>query len=298
MKVLVTFLKKVIPLRLNVFIKRKILKRHIPSDILSHRPSRLVNYEGLLFNLHSNSYIENLIIEYGDFESHIVMLSKNLISKKDVVLDVGANVGLHTLLFSKLVGEEGKVFAFEPNKLNFERLNLNLSLNSISNTKIVSSAVSDEIGEKIFYEFSNNSENLGNHSFAYTETIKRLEKEELVSKRRVLCTTIDDYCKKNDISPNFIKMDIEGFEYNALKGARNSLQSKELKGLIIEFNSARIQSIGLQNSSFEEILKEYDCYEILRPTPSNPYTSLSPYNFDRDITSDLLCLKQISIENP
>ena len=88
-------------------------------------------------------------------------------------------------------------------------------------------------------------------------------------------------------------MDIEGFEYNALKGARKILKSKDLKGLIIEFNSSRIRSIGLQNTSFEEILEEYNCYEILKPTPYIPYSSLFPYNFDRDISCDLLCLKRI-----
>ncbi len=282
------FIKKIIPLRIKKFIKRHVLK-----DQQLHRTTKLVSYEGSLFNLHSDSYLEKLVITAGDFEQHIVTLSKSLISKKDVVLDVGANVGLHTLLFSKLVGEEGKVVAFEPNELNLERLICNISLNAISNIKIECSAVSDEIGEKLFYELPNNSENLGNHSFAYTETIKKLEHEEGVSKRQVLCTTIDDYCKNNNISPNFIKMDIEGFEYNALKGARDTLKSKDLKGLIVEFHSSRIRSIGLQNTSFEEILAEYNCYEILKPTPYIPHSSLFPYNFDRDISCDLLCLKRI-----
>lgn len=192
-------IKKFIPLRIKKFIKSYILK-----DKNLNRTSKLVRYEGSLFNLNSESFLENLIIKYGNFEPHIVTLSKSLISKNDVVLDVGANVGLHTLLFSKLVGEEGKVVAFEPNELNLQRLKLNISLNSISNIQIESSAVSNEIGEKLLYELSNNSKNLGNHSFAYTETIKKLEKEEGVSKRRVLCTTIDDYCKNNKISPNFM----------------------------------------------------------------------------------------------
>jgi len=206
---------------------------------------------------------------------------------------VGANVGLHTLLFSKLVGEEGKVVAFEPNLLNLERLKLNISLNRMSNIRIESVAVGNEIGQNVFYELSKNSKNLGNHSMAYTDTIKKLEKEEEVFKSLVLCTTIDDYCNKNKISPNFIKMDIEGFEYHALRGACKVLRSQELKALIIEFNSSRIRSIGLQNSAFEEILSDYSCYEMLMPNPYFPYSSLNQYNFDRDISCNLLCLKRI-----
>ncbi len=274
-------------------IVKKTLKKLILQDKAVHRTTKLVHYLGSLYNLNSKSFLENLIITKTDFEPHVVELSKSLISKKDVVLDVGANVGLHTLHFSKLVGEEGKVFAFEPNKLNLERLNLNISLNAILNIKIESLAVSDEIGYKLIYELSDNSENLGNHSIAYTETIKKFEKEEGVSKRKVLCTTIDDYCENNNISPNFIKMDIEGGEYDALKGMRQQLKRRELRSLIFEFNSARISSIGRQNSDFEEILSDFNCYEILKPNSSFPYVSLVPYKFDRDISCDLLCLKRI-----
>lgn len=56
---------------------------------------------------------------YGDFETNIM---KNYIKEGDIVIDVGANIGYFTLLFSKLVGENGKVFAFEPESKNFELL--------------------------------------------------------------------------------------------------------------------------------------------------------------------------------
>lgn len=274
---------------------KKFIKSYIIKDKNLNRISKLVRYEGSLFNLNSDSFLENLIIRNGNFEPHIVDLSKSLISKNDIVLDIGANVGLHTLLFSKLVGEGGggRVVAFEPNELNLERLKLNISLNQISNIQIESVAVADKIGVNVFYELSNNSENLGNHSFAYTDTIKKLKKEEEVFERRVLCTTIDDYCKNNKISPNFIKMDIEGFEFNALGGACQSLKSKELKALIIEFNSSRIRSVGLENNSYEEILSDFNCYEILAPNDYISYTSLVRYNFERDVRCDLLCLKRI-----
>lgn len=96
-----------------------------------------------------------------------------------MVLDIDANIGIHTLLFSKLVGQQGKVIAFEPNKLNLKRLKFNLSLNNIKNVQVVEMAVGDTIGSSEIFEVSDFSYHLGSHSLAYTESIKNLEKKKV-----------------------------------------------------------------------------------------------------------------------
>ena len=67
---------------------------------------------------------------YEEFETELV--SKE-ISKNDVVVDIGANIGYYTLIFAKLVGENGKVFAFEPDPSNFALLKKNVELNGFRN---------------------------------------------------------------------------------------------------------------------------------------------------------------------
>jgi FkbM family methyltransferase len=70
------------------------------------------------------------------------ILFERLLGEGDTVYDVGANVGIHTLLFSRLVGPKGKVYAFEPFPQNLDRLRANLDLNKIENVEVIASAVS------------------------------------------------------------------------------------------------------------------------------------------------------------
>lgn len=254
------------------------------------RKNGLYKYEGSLLNLASSSYLEQSIILEGKFESHITDLSKSIIKKGEVVFDVGANVGLHTVLFSRLVGEEGKVIAFEPNLDNLKKLRLNLAINGCNNVVIVEEAIADKNKKYDFYQLKKSSINTGDHSLAYTDSIKKLEKEEGIFKSDVNGITLDTFCDKAEIRPTFLKMDIEGFEYFALKGGRKLLNEAAKLTIILEFNSQRIKSIGLSEHDFAEVLKRFDCYEILRPDIYNEYSSLRKYNFDRVINCDLFCI--------
>ena len=74
-----------------------------------------------------------------------------------VVYDIGANVGFYTLLASVLVGETGRVVAFEPLLANLDYLGRHLALNNIRNTQVIEAAVSDENGRAMFSEVSERS---------------------------------------------------------------------------------------------------------------------------------------------
>lgn len=69
-----------------------------------------------LFWLNKTGYVDQCIINSGVFEEHSTRIARRLIKEGDTVLDVGANIGYYSVMFSKLVGETGKVFAFEPTK--------------------------------------------------------------------------------------------------------------------------------------------------------------------------------------
>jgi len=271
---------------LKVWLIKKGFKRSYKK-----RSSRLFELEGRLLNLYHGNFIEDRLSETGQFEPHISLLARHLINAGDVVFDVGANVGIHTITFSRLVGNTGKVIAFEPNKLNLERLNLNLALSNASNVSVEDSAVSEKPGTFTFYEFDDDSYNLGNHSLVKNETIEDFSKDEAIQTRLIKGDTIDNFCSFYNVTPKFIKMDIEGYEYYALQGASETL--KKGTKLIIEFNSKRIRTIGLKNESFVDIFKDYNCYEIIKPDIIDEYSSLIPYSFDRDINCDLLCLPRV-----
>src|SRR5262245_10731234 len=78
-----------------------------------------------------------------------------------VCVDVGANIGIHSLLMSDLVGPEGRVFAFEPEPRNFALLEANLALNGVTNVTAVAAAVGDTVGT---CRLALNPHNFGDHS--------------------------------------------------------------------------------------------------------------------------------------
>src|SRR3989344_1198701 len=143
---------------------------------------------------------------FGVYEKTLVSTIKTYIKKGDVVCDIGAHDGYHTLIMSKAVGKRGKVYAFEPDPGNFSLLKRNVENNNIKNVILIKEAVSDKCGTVKLYQNPNNrSDNgiIGKHngySFIKVETI-----------------TLDRFFAKNN-KVDFIKMDIQGAEPLAFKG--------------------------------------------------------------------------------
>jgi FkbM family methyltransferase len=119
-----------------------------------------------------------------------------------VAFDVGANVGYYTLLLSRGVGPQGRVFAFEPNPVNFAHLKEHLRLNKIGNVEIVEAAVSDRAGTAFFS--GEGSTGKLSQTGTPTKTVQ-----------------LDNYPR-----PDIIKMDIEGEEIAALRGSARILAER------------------------------------------------------------------------
>jgi FkbM family methyltransferase len=137
----------------------------------------------------------------------------NTIDSKDIIIDVGAHFGYYTLLFSKLA-RTGHVYAFEPSVINFGILALNAHKDNIS---IYNRAVSDKEGKIPFYEFpALFSENNSIYASQYQD--ESWFKNSPVKKTTVDSVTLDNFCATNNIQPGFIKIDVEGAEYDVIKG--------------------------------------------------------------------------------
>jgi len=139
----------------------------------------------------------------------LLHLFEKFVRKNDVVYDIGAHAGYFTLLASYLVGDEGKVYSFEPNKRVFNALNKNIKINNCRNTFVFNIAVSDK------------------NSYLFFKTGKGSGTGRLsdVGEYKVEVVKLDDFVCKGDIfGPNVIKIDVEGEELNVLKGAKNLLE--------------------------------------------------------------------------
>jgi FkbM family methyltransferase len=144
----------------------------------------------------------------GTYERHMQRLFRERIRPGAIVFDVGANVGFFTLLASKLAGDSGRVYAFEPLPRNLDFLERHVRLNDLANVYVEALAVAATSGEAHFRVAQHAS--MGGLA----------EGGDL----RVVTASLDDLIASGHVArPDFIKMDIEGAESDALRGAARLL---------------------------------------------------------------------------
>ena len=100
----------------------------------------------MLYNVH-DIYIGRSLDEYGEFSEGEADLFRRLVRPGQLVVEVGANIGAHTLLLAQLAGCGGNVLAFEPQRILHQTLCANLALNSITNVHCFHAAVGGASGQ-------------------------------------------------------------------------------------------------------------------------------------------------------
>jgi FkbM family methyltransferase len=154
----------------------------------------------------------------------------SLLKKGDVVIDVGANIGMYSLLAAELVGEEGKVYSFEPVSATFNALNENLQLNHVSVAKTHKIALSNGNGSARI----SIPESVGRGDFS--DAFNSLNLDENGKGGEVVQTmTLDTFVTEHQIdSIDFVKVDIEGAELLFFKGCHDVLSRIRPKYIIFE----------------------------------------------------------------
>ena len=154
------------------------------------------------------------------------------------LVDVGAHVGYYTLLSSRLVGDSGQVFAFEPEPVNAAMLKENLRLNACSNVVIVPKAVTDRTG---VVELGLASCNSGGHAVV-RQTLGAQGTSQRIA---VDAVSLDHYFELRGVGTvDVIKLDIEGNEYFALKGMIGLLRDNQSLQVVMEYTPELIMSAG------------------------------------------------------
>ena len=154
----------------------------------------------------------------------------------DTVVDVGAHIGLYTLIAAKKVGPSGKVIAIEPDPENFKILKKNILLNLLMNVEALQCAVySTKEKVKLFLPEIEGGRTIFNtvmQDRARTSTENFIEVE---------ANTLDNILESINITEvNWIKIDVEGAELEVLKGAVNTLSSNKNISLVIEIHGIEI----------------------------------------------------------
>lgn len=157
-------------------------------------------------------YIGRSIIEFGEFSEGEIDVFTQLLRPGSIVVEAGANIGTHTVPLGKLVGPQGKVICFEPQRIIFQTLCANIALSSLTNVV----AHWNGLGE------SHGSLFVPNIDYAAQQNFGGISLEKFEEGERVPIMTLDDL---ELTRLDMLKADVEGMELSVLKGGKNTIEA-------------------------------------------------------------------------
>jgi FkbM family methyltransferase len=201
--------------------------------------------------------LEHFLYFYGTFEAGTLHIIRKCLRQNDAFIDVGANIGLMSLLASRLIGQKGKVYAFEPEPATFTILERNIEINRITNVRTFRIALGSASTTEIIYS------NLA-RSRESASLIKPQSNSEGVP---IQVETLDKFITTNHVADvRMMKIDVEGWELEVLRGARQLLSSPYAPIICIEYSSVHPFYNGQILDLYEYILNinQYRIYKLER----------------------------------
>lgn len=209
---------------------------------------------GIRMRLFWNSEISWLLY-VKDFEESERLFHNAFLRPGDIYLDVGANIGLFTLIAARRVGKAGKVYAFEPIASTFQGLLQNISLNRFNNVRAYQQALSDAIGKAEMIVSLDGFD--GRNSMAMPTGGDKFAKE------TVAMSTLDYFVADNHLAGKItmVKIDVEGWENHVLEGAKATLTAPDAPLLQIEFTEEALRTANSSSKELYEAVKRFG-YEL------------------------------------
>lgn len=168
--------------------------------------------------------ISHELLYEGAHEQYETKLFRQFLTEGMTIVDIGANIGYYTLLGAKLVGDKGRVFAFEPEPQNFALLTRNIELNKYRNIVAVRKAVSNKTGKADLFL----NRQAGAHGFLP-------DREDVVGVTTVETVSLDGYFEGSESPIDIIKIDVEGAELAVLQGMPNIIRNNDNLKIFTEF---------------------------------------------------------------
>jgi FkbM family methyltransferase len=244
--------------------------------------SDVAHIDGHVMHLDSRDSL-NLSV-CGSFEPFETATLKSLVKPGDVVIDVGANIGYYTLLFARITGADGHVFAFEPDPANSALLAQNIAANGYGNVTVESAAVSNRSG--LVRLFLSPDDQVDHRLYDAGEGRTSVE---------VPCLTLDELLGHYERPVSLIKMDIQGAEAAALEGMGSLLERNPGVRIVTEFWPWGLHNAGFTPESYLNALRRRG-FRLLeldeatqRVSAVNPEELYRRYTIHNKRFTNLLC---------
>jgi len=191
----------------------------------------------------------------------------------DTVLDIGAHKGGYLYFLRKQTGENGKIYAFEPQENLYQYLRYIVTLLGWSNVTVENIALSDNRGEATLYIPTNKTKE---GSSPGATIVEHPERSDFAKTQRISTDTLDSFCERNSIRPVFLKIDVEGNELPIFKGGLNILQKYKPK-ILVEIEERHVGQ--------EKVLETFEFMKSLgykgRFIHGNDFVSLGEFSFSK-----------------
>jgi FkbM family methyltransferase len=249
----------------NRWIIRKIAPRLFQYNSLDRRISVR---RGIKYELQMNQHLDYSV--YYDLTNDATRLKLySLIKPGDIVLDVGTNIGEVLLNCAQIVGGSGKVFGFEPHPVTYDKLMRNINLNRFNNLEVFPVGLSEKHQKYEMYEVIPG--NMG------ANRVLQQAPENASRSLTIDTLPLDEWIEENKIARvDFIKIDVEGFEWAVLQGAKETLQ-KFRPVLFIELIDEHLRNhqvtasdlVGFLLNSGYEVFRAEDDLKVEASFPLN-----------------------------
>lgn len=209
---------------------------------------RLINGEDLLRISVRHRYVDEV------YEPEVFHLLKKELNRDDIFIDVGAYIGIYSIILSRYLGQNGKIYAFEPAPENVKLLLKHLALNKAKEkVEVMPCAVGDGCGSRRLFASGEHIQN----SFAAAAMGDGTE----IDTVEVSVTSLDAFCRERSIHPTWVKVDTEGWELPVLRGAQDLLSGNKDVRFIVEMHPYAWHSAGYDAETFKRFCVKH-CLEI------------------------------------
>ena len=232
------------PVRTAIRVAKSLVRRAVP-DLREV----VVPYDGGRSSIHADlrTPLGLGLYRYGHSDPDVELVGR-MLAPGETFVDGGAHVGLFSLVAAARVGETGRVVSFEPTSATRARLAKNLALNSFHNVDVVAAALSSEVGTAAFRVFDVVGSGLNHLGPAGAET---------GAVETVSVTTLDAALADRNVGRvAFVKLDLEGAEYAALRGAERMLADYR-PDLLLEIEPSHLARLDASPEAIEALLRPY-----------------------------------------
>jgi len=204
-----------------------------------------VPYLGCIFKIPARDMTILPSLINNDYERYVLDLYKQILKPGMTVVDIGANIGIFSILGAKVVGTTGTIICFEPEPGNFELLKENILINNVVNVRPENLAVG---AEKAVLKLQIERNSIGTHSIL-NRADKGIEREVSVN-----VVSIDDYVKRLKHPIDVMKIDVEGYEPYVLMGGRCVIE--KVQYLFFEYIKSDIEA-SIRIDDFLDLLSSF-----------------------------------------